>query len=530
MLSSLSQTAVESPVHADVIVVGAGLAGLFLATRLVELGKRVLVLESGTETVPDDPNPLNNVEMANADYRGALYGRFRGLGGTSSRWGGALLPYVNADLYPHPCGWHDGWHLDPSELATTLSEAELLFGLTSGDYEGGKLEALLDGFLPRLPKWPTFRNRNTAHLFDTAIRCDERLQVWTEATVTEIILENGHAAGVVAQNIVGGRLVGNAPHVILACGAIETTRLILLLDQAQGGLFDPKMPLGAGFHDHISAPIADLTGEDRKIITRLFGFRFVSGGMRNLRFELAPETRHLERLPAAFLHIAFSRDESSGFEGLRRIFLASQNRQLPKLTDLFKIAADLPWFARAFWWRFWEKRVLPPSGSHFEVHLVTEQAPCASQRISLSPSEVDPFGLPTARIDWNVSESDLAHFDRIADLVLNRWQDSSIGALAQLTTRPRSKVHKMLRKGGGIFHPAGTTRIGPDATTGVVDPHLCVHGVPGLRALATSVFPTVGGTSPSLALVQLALRMANDITAKTTPAPAQTGTPTLPDT
>ena len=87
----------------------------------------------------------------------------------------------------------------------------------------------------------------------------------------------------------------------------------------------------------------------------------------------------------------------------------------------------------------------------------------------------------------------------------------------RLAPRPEAEIEAMLRAGGGIYHPAGTTRIGPTAETGVVDAHLNVHGVPGLRALATSVFPAVGGASPSLTLVQLALRMAKEIAADAAP-------------
>ena len=94
---------------------------------------------------------------------------------------------------------------------------------------------------------------------------------------------------------------------------------------------------------------------------------------------------------------------------------------------------------------------------------------------------------------------------------------------ARLRPRPEEDVAAGLEAGGGIYHPAGTTRIGPTAETGVVDNRLNVHGVHGLRALATSVFPTVGGSSPSLCLIQMALRMADDIAVESRLAPVQLG-------
>ena len=377
MLKSLDKMAPDRPLQADVIVVGAGLAGLFLADALATRNWHVIVLESGSEMQETDTHPLNIVECEGTSYAGAEYGRFRCLGGTSTRWGGALLPYIPEDLGPHPCGWHAGWGINPDDLAQTLPAAEAVFGVASDPYDGapgGNGNDLLPGFLPRQPKWPAFRNRSAANLFAKRIRRDPRMKVWTDATVTAINLGEGRVEGVTAQSGSGHRLQAYAPTVVLAAGAIETTRLLLLLNRAQDGrLFPPGSPLGRGFHDHLSAPIADLAEIDPRQIARMCSFRFVKGGMRNLRFEPSSAARAETGLPAAFLHVAFARDPDSGFEGLRGLFQAAQRRQLPHGSDIRRIVADMPWFIRAVWWRALERRVLPPSGSRFELHLVTDE-------------------------------------------------------------------------------------------------------------------------------------------------------------
>jgi choline dehydrogenase-like flavoprotein len=518
VLKSLEAVAPDAPQEAEVIVVGAGLAGLFLANSLAAQGLRVIVLESGDAEQKAETHPLNATEMTRAYYQGADFGRFRCLGGTSTRWGGALLPYLPEDMAAHPCGWHEGWGIDPAAMAAALGEAEAVFGVQPGGYEAAPDQAdpaLLPGFLARRPKWPRFRNRNTANLFAEQIRLDARLQIWTGATVTRIDLAGGRIGGVTAMSRANHSLTARAPTVVIAAGAIETTRLLLLMDRAgQGRVFPAGSPLGRGFHDHVSAPIADLEDFDRSQIARMFGFQFVAGGgMRNLRFELAPQVRSEAGLPAAFLHVAFSRDPDSGFEGLRGLFQAAQRRQLPQAADFRRIIADLPWFARAVWWRGVERRVYPPSRSGFELHLVTEQAPDPEHVVDLSSDRQDAFGLPLARISWCVTPSDIAGFKAVADLAMVRWQRGSIGTKARLVARTDAEIEAALQASGGIYHPAGTTRIGATATTGVVDSDLNVHGVPGLRLLSTSVFPAIGGSSPSLALVQLALRMSKDIVA-----------------
>ena len=60
-------------------------------------------------------------------------------------------------------------------------------------------------------------------------------------------------------------------------------------------------------------------------------------------------------------------------------------------------------------------------------------------------------------------------------------------------------------------HTAGTTRMSDDPKMGVVDSHCKVHGVAGLYVAGGSVFPTSGHANPTLMIVALAIRLADQI-------------------
>lgn len=512
MLRSLETSAPDSPVCADVAVVGAGLAGLVMAKAILDRGLRVVLLESGSAKATEGDHPLNSVEQLAQVYEGASAGRTRGLGGTSTRWGGAMLPYLDSDFEGHPCGWHAGWGVGQSDLIDHLEPIERDFGVGQGGYGEPTCEISLPSFVARKPKWPGFAKRSTANIYRDEIINHPNLQIWANATLTRIKLEGGRVSGVEAQSINGNRLTIDVAFVSLAAGAIETTRLLLLLNQQNRGEIFPKDgPLGKGFHDHLSAPVARLESNRSEEITRVFGFRFVKGGMRNLRFELAPKPRTEESLPAAFAHVAFTRPEKSGFEALRRVYQSMQTGTRPVISDLLVIAKDLPWFLRAGWWRLIEHRVLPPKRTAFELHLVTEQRPYSGNRIALSDKQLDPFGFPLASIDWRVRDEDIAYFHQIARKIVEEWAKSPLANIATPILLSTEDIDRQLRSCGGIYHPAGTTRIAQSPGMGVVDKRLRVFGVSGLWAVATSCFPSIGGTSPSLALMQFARRAAFDI-------------------
>ena len=69
--------------EADILVVGAGTAGLLIAVLLSRKGSHVVVVESGGEQQAEDRHPLNEVVQLGETYHGAEDGRFRCLGGRS---------------------------------------------------------------------------------------------------------------------------------------------------------------------------------------------------------------------------------------------------------------------------------------------------------------------------------------------------------------------------------------------------------------------------------------------------------------
>jgi choline dehydrogenase-like flavoprotein len=57
----------------------------------------------------------------------------------------------------------------------------------------------------------------------------------------------------------------------------------------------------------------------------------------------------------------------------------------------------------------------------------------------------------------------------------------------------------------------GTTRMGADPATSVVDPQCRVHSTPGLYLAGSSVFPTSGYANPTFTIVALATRLADEL-------------------
>lgn len=512
-------TAGDLKLDADVLVVGGGTLGLVIAARLAEREVKVVCLESGGWQQDDPVHPLNIIEQKGTPYAGATEGRFRCLGGSSTRWGGALIPFQADDLA------NTAWPIGSLDLEPWIEQIEALFGLPSGPYEETELLKSKE-FVARSAKWPAFGKRNVFSLLRKTIEAPDGPSVWINATATEFDVESGHVTEVRARSQTGGHLRIRANKIILAAGAIESTRLLLLIDKQNGNCLDlDHRKIGTGFCDHLSACVAKVDPTDRTTLNRLVGFRFHGSGMRNVRFELAPSSELRHKISPCFAHVAFT-DSGDGFRALRDIFRAIQRRTLFPFATLKRLVADLPWFGRAVWWRYARRRLLYPSGAALELHLVIEQKPRTSNAITLSKTEVDPFGQPLARIEWHVTDEDIGMMERASKAFFEAWPEWPLGTCATLLPRPREDYETELSAEAGIYHPTGSTSMSDDPEFGAVNRDLRVHYLDNLSICATSVLPTGGGANPTMMALLLALRWVDSVAPPQGPTSTDAGLPT----
>ena len=114
---------------ANFVIIGGGTIGLLIAQKIakLELGK-VVVLELGGEKVSSAAESLPKVLFPKEQYAGAADGRFVGLGGTSARWGGAMIPFLPEDFQSE-------FRDLVIETNQYVSEIEGIFSLPQGPYE-----------------------------------------------------------------------------------------------------------------------------------------------------------------------------------------------------------------------------------------------------------------------------------------------------------------------------------------------------------------------------------------------------------
>lgn len=255
--------------------------------------------------------------------------------------------------------------------------------------------------------------------------------------------------------------------------------------------------------------MASITPRDVTKLNRLAGFRFVGEAMRSLRYEMIAAAQKRECVLNAFGHISVKADGPSGFDALRELMRARQKGSAIRLADMAGVSKDLPYFVRLTFWRIVYRQLLWPYPATYDLHVVAEQMPRETNRISLA-GKSDIFCLPLAEIAWRVEDADLKAFVAYKRLFNRFWERSGLKAMADLNwindvdLRMADKTER-----ADVFHPGGTTRMGTDGRAAVVDPDLRVFGFLNLWTASTATFPSGGGANPTMTLILFSLRLAD---------------------
>jgi choline dehydrogenase-like flavoprotein len=528
MLVDLEELEAQSePIRSQVCIIGAGLAGLSLAQRLAAAGIGVALLEAGGRTLEDRSQRIYEARMARLKHNGTCEGRFRLLGGTSTRWGGQLMPYTAEILQPPHSLPSYGWPLAFDEVAPFYRDAEHLLDaddlpydakplLTAFHRKTPPLLAAMPELRARFSKCAPFSRRNLGATVGKDLEQSDSVTLYLHANLTELLLAptGDRIEAALVCNYAGTKFRFEASHFILCPGTIETSRLLLASRSVNPkGVGNTHDQVGRYFHDHISLPSAKLTGATRTMFLESFGPFLFRRTAHTVNFEALPQLREHLNLLAVMAHIIIDEPEDSGVSVTRSLLRSAQRgnmkeaifRELPKVP---RAAIDIG--GLAYMATFEKRRHASPSAAVM-LCLDSEQLPLADTRIYLD-DDLDPFGMPKAVVDWTISDADLTTLRRFAKFLRERFAALSIGGVEW-----RPEIFDQSAEITGItdtFHPMGGCRMGTDPRASVVDSNLTVHGIPNLSIASAAVYPAGGNSNPSFTIIALALRLGDRLAAQ----------------
>ena len=125
----------------------------------------------------------------------------------------------------------------------------------------------------------------------------------------------------------------------------------------------------------------------------------------------------------------------------------------------------------------------------------------------LSAVDKDKNGIPISKIYYTKSKNTLISARTIMQELSKFLIDNDIGRIAVKKEIENLEDYENL----GVHHHMGGTRIGDNLNNSVVDTNLKVHDTKNLYIAGSSVFKSTGYSNPTYTIVQLSLRLSDEI-------------------
>jgi len=518
MIRTLAEVPTTQPLAADICIIGAGAAGLALASEFANTHYRVVVLESGTASRSGDSDELNETIVAGVPHSGSTEGRARTLGGATTLWGGQVLPLRESETRSRPWVPHSGWPFGPATLEPYYRRVEPLLG-TPGPPYGDEAWGLLgvpapaldrDRYLYRFSQWAPLTRRNMALALRTELKSSRNVDVLLGATVVNVVpaRDGGHVAHVDIVAAGGKPRQVRARAYVVCCGGIETPRL-LLASGGRRGIANRSGLVGRFFQDHISCIAGVISEQSRSAVRRYFEPRYRGGAMYTCKIEPTDRALTEHGLLNVMAHVKFEIPEALGLLELKRMLNDVQRGRLPipSLRSAIAMTRGAAEFARLAFARAALSRRAAPTRGRLLLMVDVEQAPNPDSRIRLA-DETDRLGMPKAVVDWRLSGLETRTITQFTAMLARDWERAGLGTV-EVVREVDFAACDVLGAARDIYHHMGATRLSESPRDGVVDVNLRSHEVDNLYVASGSVFPTGGIANPTFTILALALRLAD---------------------
>ena len=515
----------DEPVFdADICILGAGPAGIAIANEFNGTTMRVFLVESGGLKADARNQDLADGEMISHPDHNLRTSRDRQFGGSTNSWAGACAPMSRCVFEPRPWINLEGWPFSRRDLEACYERAQKMLGLGAYCYEpdhwaGDDLRFLdLDPEKLENRIWQLSPRMNFGKVYKAPFASSKTITVLLNATASEILTDDQASVveGVEVRTLDGKSATIRARLVVLACGAIDNARLLLLSRRnAPAGLGNGHDLVGRYFmqHPHVSAASLCTTGSK----TWAKGYKdFKSGELwLRTRIGLSEDAQRQHRClnPVASLvnrYIADSltHSQSIGYVSLKRVLLDIQHGRLPvnAASEMAKIVKDIKGIGIGLL-----RHLRNQNGA---LYIMSEQVPNPDSRVTLS-RQLDPLCLEKARVDWRLLPIDKQSILALIHEIRSEFKRLGIGDV-----RPDDWLtlddHTWPDSLAGGHHHMGTTRMSETSRKGVVDADARVHGTKNLYVAGSSIFPTVGCANPTLTLVATSLKLADHLRTRMT--------------
>ena len=488
----------QSELKSEICIIGAGAAGISLATKLAENGRDVIVVESGGKFAEPLINKLNQFQVeSNFVFRKNQPNRFRQVGGSTNLWPGRVVHYRFDDRLDTE--WGD-FH---SILPRYYKEADRFFGIPEtlvSEFKDEK-ELLTAYWAPSIQRF----NYKSDFVKNAKFSVVYHLNFCGQA-----VFEQSRLLRMEFKSHKGKTITIKADRFVLATGGIENSRILLMMRadlEKRSGMACRNIGQYIMDHPKITEGRLRLNKSDqdfRKYHLRVVRWGKVKYGIRNKSESTRVYCNLLEsrskRIEKWYARAAEFYKQLTGKKPLNANG-DDESEIIEDLIYLLEPAEFVPhWVARLN-----EISHVHKTTGKYKIVTYLEQRPRFENSIGLDDNRFDYFHRPLPLIKTHIHSSEVEEVERFYKFLEKRFAKD--GMSFEYDTRRLKDTGQFTE----ASHHLGGTRYSVDRDRAVIDRDLRVIGMDNLHIAGSSVFPSGGVENPTHLIVSVSCYLADVI-------------------
>ena len=465
----------------DIIIVGAGAAGITIALEFLKTKYKVALLESGKLNYDSDYQKLMRGTLSGSYNHHELDSyRLRQFGGTTNIWGAGVLPFDKLDFQERKELKLDGWPIKYSELERFYEKSKKYVKvgsekfLTNEEFNPINREIIKNKILIEKNWLRSKSGANFKELYFDDLKEANNIDVFLETTLTDISIDKAYVNQLIVSNINQGDYSYkkiNSKKIILSCGGIETTRLLLNFNNKNNyNIGNYKNALGRYYSPHIN----------------IFNGTLITRPGIKISNEYYDINSNIHKRK----YLSFSEEfiKNNNLLNFKSLF-ENYNEEIDKenIKELKSLVGDNSLFS---------------SNNIYSLNTAFEQTPCYTSDITLI-EEKDPLGLYKVNLNFDINKKDLEIFNKTYQLIGSQIGFSKLGFFHYNDVRESIKDQIL-----GSSHHTGSCRIITKNYGGSVDENLRVYGTNNMYIASSAVFPSPSHANPTFTIIALSIRLA----------------------
>jgi hypothetical protein len=451
----------------DLVIVGAGAAGITLANKLAGSGKKIALVEGGGIEYSAGSQALYTGRVIGDPYFDLRGARLRYFGGSTNHWTGWCRGFDEIDFKRGYFGEEYEWPITLSDVNGYMGEAckilEISIGFSDKLIPGSVMKQMQYKFSPPV----RFKDKYFDELSSSA-----NVTVFLNSTLTDISGTSGRISSASFKSLNGNEVRISGASFVFAMGGIENSRYLLWFKKKYANkFFSAGLPIGQYWMEHPHFTLGRAIVDKSKVSSRYYS---LDGRAQQ---------------SARILNCGF------------RVHHVNEEGTNALIKDILCVAPTLG------------QRLVELAGRDLvcgvSFRAAWEQSPEATNAVVLD-DDVDHFGVPRPVLHWRKSTLDRKTI-KVSVREFNDWLLETDGGRIQL-------AEWMLNDGDypeydelAGYHHMGGTRMHHSPKLGVVNGDCKVYGSENLYMAGSSIFTTGGHNNPTLPIVQFALRLADHL-------------------